>query len=187
MVDPWPGFDRLAQRLHGLVDPDAGPLMEDWEKVIYEGNRRGVLQGVDGFGRPMPPLKYRNGKGNANKRSRSGRAYGKGGGAHGDNLTTSEYRKLTGPRLAPRRLQSRVITNLVTGHGRDPGNRYEWFAVGNWDRVVNTDGEKFLMDHFEPRSGSSLPKYDLRPVRPEDRRLARQVAREWIRGLIRGR
>ncbi len=185
--DPWPGFDRLVQRLHGLKDPDASELMEDWEKIIYEGNRRGVLQGLDGHGNPMTPLKYRNGRGNAAKRNRSGRSFGKGGGMRGDNLTSSEYRKLTGPRLAPRRLQSRAITNLVTAHGRDPANHCQWFAEGNWDNVVNADGEKFYMAHFEPRPGSRLPRYDLRPVRPEDKALARQVLRGWIRHMLGGR
>jgi len=185
-MDPWPGFDRLTQRLHGLADPDASDLMVDWEKIIYEGNRRGVLQGIDGHGRPMTPLKYRNGRGNASKANRSGRGFGKGGGKRFDNLTTAEYRKLTGPRLAPRRLQSRSIANLVTGHGRDPSHHYQWFAVGNWDNVVNAKGEKFYMAHFEPKAGSRLPKYDLRPVRPEDKRLAKQVLRGWIRSVLRG-
>lgn len=185
-TDPWPGFDAIRQRLHGLVDPDASPLVEDWERIIQEGNRRGVLQGVDGFGQPMPALRYRNGFGNPNKQNRKGRGFGKAAKeSRYDNLTTAEYRRLTGPRLAPRRLQSRVIRNLETGHGRDPGNRFQWFAVGAWDNVVNAKGEKFLMAHFAPRPGSRLPRYDLRPVRPEDRRLARQKCREWARELIR--
>jgi hypothetical protein len=57
------GFDATARRLDVMADPDASPLMDDWERIIVEGNRRGVLSGLDGNDRPMPPLRYRGGPG----------------------------------------------------------------------------------------------------------------------------
>jgi len=186
-TDTWPGFDALRVRLHGLAEPDASELVEEWERILVEGNRRGVLQGLDGHDRPMPPLKYRTGRGNPNKQNRRGRRFGMGVENRYDNLTTAQYQQLTGPRLAPRRLQSRAIKNLVTGSGRDPANDHQWFAEGRWDQVLSRDGKKFLPFHFEPGPGSRLPKYDLRPVRPQDRQAARQLARQWVRDLMRGR
>jgi hypothetical protein len=193
-----------------LVDIDFSPLMQTWEKVVVEDNRKGVLSGLDAFDQPMPPLAYRFGSGSATS-ARSGTAFGtvvkrfKGfstytggkrfkrkpfpgvsvmgvrpnrgkrgpwppGGKSGDhdrtrailpnnNLSTPAYQQLTGPRLAPRREASRVITNYHTRYGRDA---IGWFAEGEWVDVVSADGVPFLEAHFD---GVGVPQYDLRGVR----------------------
>jgi hypothetical protein len=82
-------------------------------------------------------------------------------GGIGDNLTTAEYRLLNGPPLAPRREQSRVITNFVTRStliqtGDETGVVLEY----GWADVVSKKGRPFLEAHFEGRG--RLPKRDLR-------------------------
>lgn len=172
----------------------AGPLMERWERVIEEDNRQGVLAGLDKDGNPAPPLRYRP-KGNALKltaaqrlgqrgNKRRGQYMGSGPAASGwnNNLSTSEYRRLDGPRLAPRRQFSRVITNLVTDHGRD-GN--VWFAEGSWLDVVSRKGIRFLRFHFD--GSSRLPKYDLRGVRPAGKAKLLESLVAWAKLEIRER
>ena len=166
------GLDKLIAYITGLGDPDFGPLMTQWEDVITEGNRRGVLAGVDGHDRPMTPLKCRNGAGIA-PRKRLRNLFGTT--THPANNSPStrtgkDYRTATGPRLAPFRDQSRVITNLHTGHGRDANGT--WFAEGAWFNVLSKKGFPFLLAHFN--GTNRLPKYDLRPIRRDD--LARMKA-----------
>ena len=172
------GFERLNRRLMSIsrIGDYAGPLMERWERVIEADNRRGVLAGTDRYGHPAPRLKYRPvGKPlrlTADQRlgqkanRRRGVYMGQGPAASGlhNNLTSGEYRRLDGPRLAPRKQFSRVITNLVTGHGREPGDPRIWFAEGVWAEVVSVDGTPFLRFHFD---GDGQAKYDLRGVRIE--------------------
>src|SRR5271166_4038201 len=54
-------IDRLGRRLFTLVDiaDDAAPLMKYWERVMDDGNRNGVLNGLDKDGKPAPTLHYR--------------------------------------------------------------------------------------------------------------------------------
>ena len=159
----WPGAEKLIADLQAIPETDFYPLMERWTGILIEGNRRGVLSGVDGYNQPMPPLFYRDGKG---KRTRNRRVpnFGttKNPASYG-NLTTAEYQELTGPRLAPRREQSRVITNLMPRI--DHPDPFTWVAIAAWDRVVSDDGTPFLPYHFD---GEGQAQYDLRPVRPED-------------------
>lgn len=183
----WPGYNRLRAALATLADPDASALMRNWERIIVEGNRRGVLSGLDGNDQPMAPLKYRGGAAKAT-RNRKGPRFGanpKFSSLH--QPTTREYQQMTGPRLAPQYANSRVIMNLRTGHGRDPVNRYQWFAVGEWDEVVNEKGVAFLPFHFAEDRGRAvhLPRYDLRPVRPADKRLAQREMVKWAKATVR--
>jgi hypothetical protein len=100
-----------------------------------------------------------------------------------NNLSSSEYRKLDGPPLAPRRGFSRVITNLFTGSGRDPSAANRWVAFGAWREVVDTKGRPFLQYHFNGEG--SLPVRDLRGVRPEGMAKARIAAIEFMKSEIR--
>lgn len=201
------GFERLSRRLVAIstIADHAGDLMEHWERVIEADNREGVLAGTDKDGGPAPPLTYRPLKqtlraiasGKPPKLSkaqrlgqrgnvRRGKYAGSGPMASGlhNNLTSGEYRRLDGPRLAPRRQFSRAITNLVTGHGRDPANPRVWFAEGAWLDVVSRKGVRFLRFHFD---GEGQRKYDLRGVRPAGRVKLRDALREWAKLEIRER
>lgn len=184
----WGGFDALSRKLARLRDPDASSLMVTWEKIIVEDNRKGVLAGTDKDDRPMPPLKYRGGAGASTKGRKGGARGTVAVGAHnpgsGGNLSTAEYRKLTGPRLAPRREQSRVITNLFTAHGRDPANANRWFAIGAWQGIVTRKGEELLPLHF--RGMGRNPRYDLAGVRAWGQRQAREALRQWVDRMLKG-
>ena len=189
----WPGYDALQANLSHLTQFDARPLMERWKDIVVEGNRRGVLAGVDGHDNPMPPLKYRDGKGRNTRHRKVGAAgtslhdaTGRGPYATGlhDNLTTEQYRKLTGPRLAPRRDGSRAIKNLRTRIDHDPASN-EWSVIGAWHQVVSVKGVEFLPFHF--RGDGRLPKYDLRPVREKDRQFALNALRAFVTQLFRSR
>lgn len=180
----WPGLARLVERLNKAKNADCTPLMERWCDTIVEGNRRGVLSGRDGFDNPMPPLKYRNGAGKKTANRKVG-AYGTSKltatplGTN-DNLTTAQYKLLTGPRLAPRGEQSRAIKNLMTEVRRPTDSR--WEAVGAWFNVVSTKGVPFLPFHFD--GAKNLPRYDLRPVRPRDYQFCLNALKAFAKTLF---
>ena len=196
----WPDYSRLAGMLNRLADPDPTPLLEEWEDVIREDNRRGILvTQTDCRGNPMVPVKYRP-KGapqrptraQQNRAGRRGVFAGLGPHAAGlnNNLTTSEYKRLGGPPLAPRGPNSRVITNLVTVHSTAPVGG-EWFAAGYWDEVVSMRGVMFLPAHFTGantgRGGrTKLPVRDLRGIRPQGRMEALKALKRWGRSLLKG-
>lgn len=184
----WLGYDALSRKLQRLADPDATPLMVAWQKILVEDNRKGVLEGRDMDDAPFPPLKYRGGAA-APTKGRKGKAHGTVAiGAHnpgiGANLTNAEYRKLTGPRLAPRGENSRIITNYMTKPGRDVGDRFRWYAAGAWLHVVNRKGEEFLDYHFDGMGKN--PRYDLRGLRAWGQKLAREALKQWVDKLLAG-
>ncbi len=49
-------LDSIRDRLRGLANPDLRPLAETLRGVLIEDNRRGLLAGTDGQGRPLAPL-----------------------------------------------------------------------------------------------------------------------------------
>ncbi len=184
-------YDRLVSITR--ISDHAGPLMEHWERIMIEDNLEGVLLGTDKHGQPAPPLRYRpkndrpmtvEQRLGQHPRSKRGAFYGVGsyktfGLQANNNLTTSEYRRLTGPRLAPRFQFSRVISNLQSGFGRrDDRNENRWFAECRWVEVVNKDGDTFLHYHFDGAIGVNRP-YDQRGVRPAGRVKMRGAFREW--------
>ena len=183
----WPGYDALIQKLQTLKDPDLMPVMEVWRATIIEGNRRGVLSGLDGHNRPAPALVYRNGAG---RKTRNRRVPDYGTTRYtatiNDNLTTKQYQQLTGPRLAPRGEQSRIIKNLFVDI-LVKGNPRTWALKGSWYEVRSRDGVEFLPTHFlgkwinKPFGWFKMPKYDLRPVRPEDRDMCFNALKAFVR------
>jgi hypothetical protein len=149
--------------------------------------RRGVLAGLDKDGRPMPPVTYRPKSGaKAWTRAQQRKRIAGVTAATGDNLTSAQYRRLTGPPLAPRGMGSRVITKLHTGYGWD-STAQTGFAEGAWRKVVSKTGYEFLEDLFEGRGprGRRIPARDLRGVRPQGRREALRQLREWGVELVR--
>jgi len=194
------GFDRLERRLTAIRDLHlwAGihDLMERWERIIEQDNRMGVLANSDKDGKPAPPLKYRP-KGGVIKltvaqrlgqrpNKRRGIYTGAGDHASGinNNLTSTEYRHLDGPRLAPQKQFSRVITDLATGHGQDSDNPRIWFAEGVWVMVMSKKGVFFLKYHFDGGI-KNTPPYDLQGIRPAGIMDMRDALREWGKSAIR--
>jgi hypothetical protein len=171
--------------LQRLVDPDPMPLMEKWEQVIVEDNERGVLSArTDWRDQPLKPVTYRP-KGTpvgVTRRQRNnarGVVSGIGPMASGlhNNLTRAEYERLSGPPMAPRGADSRVITNLLTAHGRDPANDHAWFAMGAWAEVVDVEGRPFLDRAFAIR--------DLAGVRQWGIQEAINELQAWVATLLR--
>jgi hypothetical protein len=195
----WSDYGAMMRLFGRLADPDPTPMLEEWEGIIRDDNRRGILAGQDKDGNPMVPVAYRP-RGEpkkANKRQKNGAGIrgifsGLGPAAAGlhNNLTSREYRKLGGPPLAPRGPNSRVITNLVTDITTKPVGGI-WAAFGYWDEVVSTRGVPFLMAHFTGaatgRGGrAKLPARDLRGVRPWGRNQAVLAMQRWGRSLLAG-
>ena len=53
------GLDRLRARFDRLVNPNPAPLLLRIENLIDDGNRKGVLAGLDKDGENMAPVTYR--------------------------------------------------------------------------------------------------------------------------------
>jgi hypothetical protein len=185
----WKGYERLQKRLNRMARPtleDFRPLGEAYEDIITEFNRIGALAGLDKDGQPLAPLKYRNGAGKATG-ARRGQRFGKAAAAGtqkfgvGGNLTTAQYKKLTGPALAPRREMSRRVANLETGHGQDGS---EFFAVGAWKQFENAKGKKILPMHARGNPATNLPVRNIFGVPPAGVAKARRVTRVWVKSLL---
>lgn len=191
MTFDFAALDRLADAFRRLINPDPRALLDRWELIVQEDNRRGVLQGLDKDGVPMIPVTYRPRppgpvkptkaqRGGARANANRGQFQGLGSSNFG-NLTSSEYRLLGGPPLAPRDQFSRVVTNLKTGQGREGDG--QWFALGAWDEILSKKGVPFLRWHFD--GTSKLPRRDLRGVRPWGQQKALTALRAWAKDLVR--
>jgi hypothetical protein len=194
----WSGFDRLIARLGAIADPDANPLMLEWETIVREDNRDGALRGVDRYDVPYVPVTYRpkiSPPAKATKRQRNyapadRRGVFAGLGDHpagtNNNLTPAEYRLLGGKPLDPRGPNSRIITNLVTDHTTRPVGGI-WSVFGMWEEVVSTTGYAFLHDLFvgDGRYGK-IPARDPRGVRKAGRAKALTAAKRWLVNVVKG-
>ena len=169
---------------------------------MQQDNTEKVLAGQDKDGLPMAPVTYRplvdtgqhiNIRARESARLRLGQhatrkrdllfgGYGPAASGLHNNLTSSEYRRLDGPPLAPRSQFSRVITNLRLGQPiKEAEDR--WIAFCYWDEVVSTKGFGFLPAHFNGEG--HLPVRDLRGVRPEGKQKCRTALRAWAIDMIR--
>ncbi len=170
-------LDRVIELKEELV----APLLQEWQDIMVEDNRKGVMDGTDRFGVPMLPVTYRTGHPKpVRARGRKNPLFGTTdlsvafkGTLPNNNLSTSEYKKLTGPPLAPRGLGSRVITNFKTTRGHDGKN---WLAIGFWDDVISVKGVPFLKYLFRRR--------DLRGLRPPGRKKATEALATWMRWVV---
>jgi hypothetical protein len=98
------------------------------------------------------------------------------------NLTTEQYQKLTGPRLAPRGEASRSIASFFKVPPYVEGD--ELVAEAAWVDVLDANGRPFLMKHF--KAASPAMRYDLRGVRPQAMAQARRLFRAWALWVLRG-
>jgi hypothetical protein len=202
------GCERIQRRLAEIehVMDHAGDLMEHWERLMEEGNRRGVLEGTDRDGNPMLPVTYRPTytqkraiyAGTAkpirptlaqrlgqHARAQRGNLFGFGPAVSGfnNNLTSSEYRELDGPPLAPRRQFSRVITNFLTTSFQPQEHGY-WIVTGAWKDVVSVTGYTFLHHLFDGDS-PQVGARDLRGVRPDDVKAMKATIFPWAKLTVR--
>ncbi len=197
---------RFAARLKrlDLAKQDVLPLLEHWERRLEEGNRKGVLAGTDGNGNPMIPVTYRpNGQGrkltvaerlgqrpNLRRGKYAGIGAAQGGLRANNNLTSTAYRQLDGPPLAPRRQFSRVITNAATANYPDVTQHGVWYVELAWGDVVSPKGFRFLPVHFNGLPlgrGGPCKRRDLRGIRPATRELMLRAFRSWAMLTIRNK
>lgn len=155
------GLDRIDARLRMLINPDFTPLMLEWEEILTEDNRQGLLAGLDGYGRPLAPLAA---------------------------VTMKRRKSVTGtadpnaPPLIPAWEHSRAIANFVTAHGNE--STQKWWALGAWENVLSKSGVQFLPFHF--RGEGRLPVRDLAHVRPKAVKAARAALKTFALQLLRG-
>ena len=198
---------RFAARMKrlDLTRGDVTPLLLNWERQMEEGNRKGVLAGTDGAGKPMIAVTYRP-VGEARKKLTLGERLGQrpnkrrgeyggigpaqGGLLENNNLTSKAYRQLDGPPLAPRRQFSRVIANAAPGHYPDMTHPGVYYVELAWVEVVSPTGFHFLPVHFGGKPlGRNGPRKtrDLRGVRPDDKEKMLKSLRSWCMLTIRGK
>src|SRR5271166_3769125 len=121
------GIDRLISEVKSLESIDFTPLMKEWSVLLEKDNEENALAGIDGFGIPLIEVTYRPVKESPNYRVRK-----QGSVVSEDmyrilpynNLTSSHYRTLDGPPLAPRGVHSRIIQNFRRDYGLKDGM---WF------------------------------------------------------------
>jgi hypothetical protein len=195
----WAGYDRLIVRLGAIANPDAGPLMLEFERIILADNRDGALRGVDKNDVPYAPVTYRPKapgpvkttavQRNNRPANRRGVFAGLGPSAAGENnnLTPAEYRLLGGPPLAPRGPHSRIVTNLAVDSNSAPVNGV-WEAWGEWVEVASTTGKYFLPYLFEGKGRyGAIPARDPRGVRSAGRAKALAAAKTWLVNVVKGK
>lgn len=98
-----------------------------------------------------------------------------------NNLTNAQYRKLTGPRLAPRFEGSRSIANLRKVPPFQDAT--DWIVEAAWADFLDKDGDPILPWHFD--STNPAFRYDLRGVRKPALAKIGDLVAEWWRQLFR--
>lgn len=155
----WPEFDRHLRpvvALGGIDESDLEPLFARWARSWMEDHRQCVLSEQSKDGTPIRPVTYRGSVAVA-KKTRKGRKFGAAFGKFAgfgpfavglnNNLTNAEYKKLTGPALAPRGDDSRILTNALTDWGKTGSGEFQ--LVAYLDEVVDTSGNPFMTQQFE--------------------------------------
>jgi hypothetical protein len=115
-------------------------------------------------------------------------------GSSGDNLTTAQYKKMSGPPLAPRGVASRVISNYTVEYIASPNMVG---VEGGWNDVVSKKGVPFLPFHFSGATFSRaffaaaiggdnhhLPRRNLVGLRQWGKTQARKELNAWIKWLL---
>lgn len=111
------------------------------------------------------------------------------------NLTTKQYKTLTGPPLAPRGPGSRVISNYTVE--AMPMGMNTVGVEGGWDDVVSKQGVSFLPFHFNGATSSRaffaasiggdnhhLPRRNLVGLRQWGKTQARKELNAWVKQLM---
>ena len=172
-------LDKIIGQCQRFRSPDVRPLLSKWERRIADTTHSRIDRGIGGDGQPLPAVTYRPVEGKERKWSCADQKRHLSGASpiggrrieetSHNNLTSAQYRRLTGPPLAPRGRGSRVHTNLRTQQGYD-GSRGVFFAVAAWFDIVSKKGVPFLMAHFTgaDTGRAKLKVRDLRGIAPAD-------------------
>ena len=183
------------------LDKHVPVLLDGLCKDMAEGNRIGRLSGLDKNDNPLKACTYRGASKTIAKAARGGALYGVPTLKHylgpelqlashnnvlaaspgNGNLTSSEYKKLTGPPLAPRGSRSRTIINFFTQWIPD---LYSWTVRGQWVNVLSKKGVPILEAHF--KGLGHLPVRDLQGIRPSTMVGMRARVDDWTENLLQG-
>ncbi len=169
------GLDRLERAVKALGEISYTPLMATWEDILMQDNRRAAMAGLDGDGNKLQAVTYRP---DPMVGTRKPIKYAP---LANNNLTSSHYRSLSGPPLAPRGMNSRIVTNYRTASAELSDGR--WTAIGAWEDVLSVRGVSFLRYHFT--GSGALPVRDLRGIRPNVRVEARRSLRDFLMQYMR--
>jgi hypothetical protein len=159
-----------------FVDPDFTYLTRRIQAIMQEDHTRAILGGLDKDGTPFASVTYRGGTILPVKRGdKSGKGIGPALQNEFGNLSSSQYRRLTGPPLAPRGRNSRIIANYATEAGKS-GN--QWFVQSFLDDIVSRKGVPFMQYHFT--GAGRNPIRDDRGIRPWGRERILAAVREEV-------
>lgn len=152
------GLVRTQERLDRAANLDYHPLMREWETLLLDGNREGLLSGLDRFNRPMPTT----------QRQR-------------DPKLSAKYG--SGPPLVPNREASRAIVYARTTSGQVDSDT--WAAILYWQDFTSIDGLEILPMHAHPGPRARYPRRDVIGVRPDDVAMAGKLAGAFVRRMLR--
>jgi hypothetical protein len=167
-------LDTFLGQVRKLEYVEFEPLLNVLGEILREDNTEGALKGLDGFGDPLIPVTYRP---DPTAGSRKPIDYSI---KANNNLTSGHYRTLDGPPLAPRGLDSRIVTNYATVWEHEAEGVY--LALGHWVNVESIDGVPFLGAHF--RGDNGLPVRNLAHVRPGAVQLARDALHGFVTAIV---
>lgn len=184
------GTGRYLTRIAG-IGSHVGPLMDQWVDIAVEDNRKGVLLGTGGDDQPLARVTYRLGLTQARVSARGGANMGltvgsfKGLDAHRNgNLTSAEYRKLSGPPTAPRGPNSRAITNYHGKVSHTPGMD-RWEVETAWLDIVTAKGKPFWQYILD--GTPTMPARDLRGLRKWGRDKIGAATSAFVKAFISGK
>ena len=186
------------------------PLLDAWAAVLKEDNRRGVMQGVQGDGSPMPATRYRTSLSQTSP-GQAGDTFFNASGVPMDHIAMMNTGPKMGSYLAnlsgtsgtgfkPGPSHNLTIAQYKTMSGpplapRGPASRVisnytvEIIAgnsnivgvEGGWDDVMDSMGKPFLQKHFQ---GIGLPVRSLIGIRQWGKSQATKELNAWMKWLM---
>jgi hypothetical protein len=168
-------LDKMITQLVEFESIDFEPLMMEFEAILKEDNDAAAMAGIDGFDMPLIPVTYRPDPkaGTGRVRTPSVRPL--------NNLSSTAYRQLGGPPLAPRGMDSRIVTNFRTGYAQLESED-AWVVLWAWEDVVSIEDVAFLGLHF--RGQGNLPVRNLAHLRPSTKQRAKKALHDFAVALI---
>jgi hypothetical protein len=164
------GARRVEARLKGLERIDAadvGRLLDDWEDIIVEDNRRGVLSGLDKDGEPLTEVTYRGQGAITPRKARSGDFFGSS--RKQDRLRTVRSLSRKGVRLVGR---------SPKGAERSMGDRVRFKGLSDYTFTTRA-GVKMILANNN-LSTAAYKRLDGPPLAP--RREASRVIANLVTG-----
>jgi hypothetical protein len=167
---------RLQAKLRKLANPDPRPLLEEWERILYEGVERRAKAGLDCNDRPMPPtLRERGIGGEWRTITRGGKTF--------PVLIKPSDTLPNGPPLQPNDATSRILRTRQVKHDTIGGR---WVAQLSWTGFDASNGRSVLGMHASPDAGARYPRRDvISKVADKDVALARKALVIWFKGELR--